>query len=227
MPSIRAVLYSDQVIAANGKVDAHLLRLLAKPSPRIGYIPSAPDPERRFLREKQAYYARYGLTGLGYLEPDDFGASWDEADLRGCDAIHLTGGNTRHYLDRLRQAGLIEMLRRYALYGGLLIGTSAGAILMTPDIAVDALLQGRDPARSIEGSALDLLPFEFFPHLRGDPAYLPALIAYSRSNAGRAILAAADGDGVVVEDGKAMPVGDLLFIRDGQSQPLREPMPIA
>jgi dipeptidase E len=59
---MRAVLYSDQVIAANRKVDAHLLRLLAKPAPRIGYIPSAPDPEQRFFRDKQSYYAQHRIS---------------------------------------------------------------------------------------------------------------------------------------------------------------------
>jgi hypothetical protein len=54
---------------------------------------------------------------------------------------------------------------------------------------------------------------------------LPALIDYSRTNFGRPILACADGDGVVVERGMASPVGDLLLIRDGQSQPLRNAIP--
>lgn len=220
MPSIRAILYSDQVIAANRKVDAHLLRLLGSASPRIGYIPSVPDPERRFFLEKGAYYAQHGIADFRYFEPDEFGTLWKEDELLSCDAIHLTGGNTRRYLHRVRQAGLIELLRRYALDGGLMIGTSAGAILLTPDIAVDALFQGQVPARSAEGSALDLVAFEFFPHVHGSPAYLPALIDYSRANNDCPILACADGDGVVVEQGQAIPIGTLLLIRAGASQPL-------
>ena len=36
----KIVLYSDQIIKANRKVDYELLRLLNKKNPSIGYIPS-------------------------------------------------------------------------------------------------------------------------------------------------------------------------------------------
>jgi dipeptidase E len=214
--SLTAVLYSDQVIADNAKIDAHLLRLMPK-APRIGYISSGPDPDRRFFKEKVAYYGRYGLTDLRYIPLDQ---PLDDAadDLLACDAIHLSGGSTSGFLARLRRAGLVEHLRRYADAGGTLIGTSAGAILLTPDIAMDALFAGKPPKRSAESSGLGLVPFEFFPHFGKEPGYLPALIDYSRCNR-RPILACRDGDGVVVQAAGVILVGNLTLVEAGRAQP--------
>lgn len=49
----KLVLYSDQEIPENAKVDEKLLALLNKPNPVIGYIPSASDPERKFYELKR------------------------------------------------------------------------------------------------------------------------------------------------------------------------------
>src|SRR4051812_28306699 len=116
-PSLRLVLYSDQVIAANRKLDLEVLRLLASSAQRIGYVSSAPDPARRFFTAKQAYYAQYGAIELMYFDSEEFETVRDLGVLLSCDAIHLTGGDTRGYLARLKRAGLIEPLRRYALSG--------------------------------------------------------------------------------------------------------------
>jgi hypothetical protein len=37
------VLYSTQIIPVTDKVDVHLLALIEKPSPTVGYIPSRSD----------------------------------------------------------------------------------------------------------------------------------------------------------------------------------------
>jgi dipeptidase E len=215
-PSLRLVLYSDQVVAANRKLDLEVLRLLANAAPRIGYLSSAPDPARRFFAAKQAYYAQYGAIDLTYFDPEELGAL---DALLACDAIHLTGGDTRGYLARLRRAKLIEPLRQYALSGNLLIGTSAGAILMTPSIAVNALFEVAEPADTSEQAALNLVPFEFFPHLQVDPAYQQSLMHYSRGNGGRSIFACTDGDGIIVEGGKVRAVGAITEIREGTARP--------
>jgi dipeptidase E len=45
---INAVLYSDQVIPANERIDRFLLEMLEGRGNRIGYVPSGPDPDGRF-----------------------------------------------------------------------------------------------------------------------------------------------------------------------------------
>lgn len=169
-------LYSDQVIAENTPMDRRLAELVLSRGNRIGYISSGPDPKRAFFSEKSRYYARYGLSLDPFVDLDVRLGEAEIAQLFACDAIHLSGGHTGDFLTRLQQSGMLGWLRNWVLSGGILIGTSAGAILMTPTIAVDALFWGGSPDAVGDGGALDLLLFEFFPHLNDDPAYLPALL---------------------------------------------------
>jgi dipeptidase E len=211
---INAVLYSDQVIPENEKVDARLLGMMKGRGRRIGYIPSGPEPDLRFFLQKQAYYARRGLDLALFYDLDRVQSSAEANALLTCDAIHLSGGNTGAFLARLRRSGMLEKLRNWAKSGGLLIGTSAGAILMTPTIAVDALYSGGQPRHLEENAALNLVPFEFFPHLQTGPSYLPDLLAYSADNTWP-IIACPDGSGLVIMEGMAECVGDLLWLSRG------------
>lgn len=220
MSIVNAVLYSDQVIAANAKVDQHLLKLLGPARRRIGYIPSGPDPARVFFNEKRSYYAQYGLELSLFHDLDIAG---HPSELFACDAIHLSGGNTTGFLARLRCSGLLEPLKDWAARGGILIGTSAGAILMTPTIAVDALFSDQRPETVAEPEALDLLPFEFFPHF--DDRYVPELLRYSRLTP-RPIIGCADGEGIVVRAGKITPVGHLVRISQGTVSHIPTDQPI-
>lgn len=206
-------LYSDQVIAENAPMDRRLAEIVAQRGDRIGYISSGPDPDRRFYNEKARYYAQYGLTLDPFIDLDH--ASRGDIDsLFTCNAIHLSGGHTGHFLQRLRRADLLGRLRSFALDDGILIGTSAGAILMTPTIAVDAFFLGQQPADITDGEALDLVPFEYFPHLNEDDRYLPALLGYSESIT-TPIVACRDGEGLIVEDNSVHVFGRPVLIRSG------------
>lgn len=95
---------------------------------------------------------------------------------------------------------------RWAADQGVLVGTSAGAMLMTPTIAADALFSNGSPEATADGAGFDLVPFEFFPHLDASPAYEPAFRRYSRFTP-RPILACPDGSGVVVSSGRGTVIG--------------------
>ncbi|MBY4609714.1 Type 1 glutamine amidotransferase-like domain-containing protein [Rhizobium sp. 9T] len=206
-------LYSDQLIAENAPMDRRLAALILARGNRIGYIASAPEPQREFFDEKRQYYLQYGLSldlfvDLDALSGDEIGR------LFTCNAIHLTGGRTGDFLRRLRQSGMLERLRAWALDDGILVGTSAGAILMTPTIAADALFSGGSPDAVRDGAALDLVPFEFFPHVNDGPGYLPSLLRYSETTANR-ILACRDGEGLILGNGLVEVFGAPLMISDG------------
>ena len=211
---INAVFYSDQIVPANEKVDVRLVAMMKERGRRIGYVASGPEPDRRFFLERKAYYARYGLVLDAFHDLDDSDGHAGLDALLACDAIHLSGGNTAAFLARLRRSDMMESLRGWANDGGLLIGTSAGAILMTPTIAVDALFGNGRPEDVKDGAALDLVPFEFFPHLQARPSYLPDLLAYSTRNA-RPVVACPDGDGIVVTNGVVECIGDPLWLFRG------------
>jgi dipeptidase E len=211
---INAVLYSDQVIAENAKIDVRLVELLRDRGPRIGYVASGPDPERRFYTAKRVYYARYGFDLAPFYEPGGMDDQGESDALLASDAIHLSGGDTVAFLRRLQRSGMLGRLRCWAAAGGLMIGTSAGALLMTPTIALDALYRGGEPGEIEDAAALDLVPFEFFPHLQAKHTYFDALVAYSARTA-RLIAACRDGDGIVVANGAVECCGDIVWLSGG------------
>jgi dipeptidase E len=211
---LNLVLYSDQIIPANEKIDWALVELMDGRGRRIGYIPSGPDPGAVFYSQRQVYYARYGLTLDTFFDLDCDHSDAELAALFACDAIHLSGGDTAAFLARLRRNGILEKVYDWASRGGILIGTSAGSILMTPTIAVDAIFSDRCPLDVKDGAALNLVSFEFFAHLHARPNYLSELVAYSTKTM-RPIIACPDGDGVVITHGVVKCIGELLFIKNG------------
>ncbi len=145
---MRLALYSDQEIAANAAMDERLLRLIGVRRPRIGYVSSAPDPSRAYFDQKRAYYHRLGAELTMYTDSESADLEGDVEILCRCDAIHLTGGNTFTFLRWLRVRRALPLLRAYALGDrGVLIGASAGAILMTPSIQTAVLWWGRASKR--------------------------------------------------------------------------------
>jgi dipeptidase E len=208
-------MYSDQIIPENAKVDVRLLDLMAGNDGRIGYVSSGPEPDRRFYRDRRAYYARLGLDLSAFLDVSRPVNADELAALMGCDAIHLSGGNTRAFLHLLRVNGLVATLAEWTRNGGLLIGTSAGAILMTPTVALDAIFTGEDPAAVRNGKAFGLVPFEFFPHFDKAKGHLPKLMAYSANTSSR-IAACKDGAGVAVAATVVESIGDIVWIQNGR-----------
>jgi dipeptidase E len=211
---INLAMYSDQVIPENKKVDERLLDLLAMKGRRIGYVPSGPEPDFQFYRQKQTYYARMGFGLDLFFDLEHPLSASRISELFACDAIHLPGGNTRSFLHRLRTCGLFEPLASWARNGGLLIGTSAGAILMTPSVALDAIFSAEAPENVRDGTGLNLVPFEFFPHLNAKAEYFSLLLNYSR-NTSRMIAACRDGDGVVIDEGAIENIGNIVWISNG------------
>lgn len=108
---LKAAFYSDQVIAENAKVDSRLTDIIKEQGNRVGYVPSGPDPNSRFFHAKKAYYNQYGLelAILYDLDIEDGGAKLNA--LLSCDAIHLSGGDTTAFLERLRRSGMLTILR--------------------------------------------------------------------------------------------------------------------
>jgi len=207
-------LYSDQIIPQNREVDRKLLRLLPLGS-TIGFVPSAGDPNGVWAASRRDYYGAIGLNLVCSHDP----AVDTEPSLQrllSCDAIHLSGGNTRVFRQRLDASGMMSALGEFSARGGVLIGASAGAILLTPNIAVDALFQSQLPS-SDAPTGLGLVDFDFFPHVRAKLDYVPALATYSRS-IGRPILGCPDGAGVIVHDGHLELVGVGLVISNGETR---------
>ena len=206
----KLVLYSDQEIPENSKVDQRLLSLFGPHSPKLGYIPSSSDPKRTFYQHKQSYYEALGLNLSIYFEIDiDFQPGRIE-ELLSCDAIHLSGGNTYHFLYWLKERKMTGLLREYVENGGILIGTSAGAILMTPDVSVTDVFGDTpfDSERMTDTSALNLVDFAFLPHINTLKSANTIMVNYSSIHQ-CVVYGCQDGDGIIINGDKVELIGNI------------------
>jgi len=207
----KLVLYSDQIPALRNSVDKELKNLFSKSRPRIGFIPSSSDPERKYYNDRQAFYNQLGMDLQVYFELD---IDWKPDQLKpllDCDAIHLSGGNTYYFLSWLRRRNMMDTLVRYVARGGILIGVSAGSILMTPDISTssicgDELIQGET-----DFTGLGLVDFAFVPHFGNRSFTLADLKQYSREKQ-RVIYAARDSGAIIVIGNTVKCIGDVIRV---------------
>jgi pyridoxal 5'-phosphate synthase pdxT subunit len=56
------------------------------------------------------------------------------SDLEGCDGLILPGGESTTQLQFLQEEGLFDAVKRFAVDGGAIFGTCAGAILLATEV---------------------------------------------------------------------------------------------
>lgn len=212
----RLVLHSNQIVPESDKVERACLDLLGKTHPSIGYIPSSSDPNGRFFQAQKSYYARHGMEIGVYFELDIAYTPERLTSLLECDAIHLTGGNTFYFLHWLRQRNMLSVLQRYVADGGLLIGVSAGAILMTYNIATASLCGDTPLKENSDPSGLGFLNFGFVPHMSSVPGGIATLQNYARQHQ-VTVYGCEDGDGLIVQDDQIRCIGNLVIIEPNQA----------
>jgi len=204
--ALRLALYSDQIAPLTDSIDERLFSMLPK-KPTIGYLPSSPDPDRSWFWPQANYYSRRGAS-LRFFGLESEFQPRAIPELLSCDAIHLTGGNTFQFQYWLRQRGMIDHLREYAACGGVLIGVSAGAILMTPDISTSYLC-GDLPYTGVEEYAgLGLVDFAFVPHFDGPPGANRDVTNFAKRFGGR-VYTVPDGGGIIIDGDQCVHFGDV------------------
>jgi dipeptidase E len=208
----KIVLYSDQIIQENKRVDYELLRLLDKKNPSIGYIPSCSDLTRKYFTPKVKYYNELGISNIQYFDLDK---EYDEIkinDVFKSDAIHLSGGNTFYFLYLLKKRNLVRSLQLYVEQGGILIGISAGSIILSKTIDM-AQFGDEDIVGIADRSSLGIVDFQFMPHWSDDESnkYLDLLKDYSKVKK-TTIYACNDGDGIVIDGDDIKFIGNVTKI---------------
>ena len=106
----------DEIISLTGKESPHVLH--------IGM--ASTDPLPGFSGTKWEFGNRGCSTDVLTLEDLESGAATNK--ILGADIIYVDGGNTNMLIARLRQSGADAALRRAALNGTVMCGSSAGAI---------------------------------------------------------------------------------------------------
>lgn len=130
------------------------------------------------------------------------------------DAIFLSGGNTYYFLDSLRRNNLLKKLKTFVDTNHILIGMSAGSMLMQKDISnadVPSYDPEPNPIGTIDLTSLGLVNFYFFPHFDGNQRFLDEVKAFAKQQ-NCICYVCKDNDGVLVDDTKIIAKGNTIKI---------------
>lgn len=107
-----------------------------------------------------------------------------ERDLAPIDVLFVAGGNTFFLLEQARQSGFLNLLRQVSNQK-LYVGSSAGSILLCPDIAPLAGIDDQSVVPSGASTvAAGLVPFLVLPHWSSPvfaPLYTQALPQFQKA----------------------------------------------
>lgn len=225
---LRLVLYSGGQERRNAQIHERLLEIAPRRSRRgirMSYVPFCAEGADVFFRRFVRRYRSFGASHFECLPLDGArgrGARELGKRLLASDVVYLAGGNTFTFLHHVRASGMLSVLRRFAANGGLLAGLSAGALLMTPHIGLAGYPDFDRDENEVglrDLRALDLVPFEFFPHYRASARYRDAMLRYSRRSE-LPLYACRDGSGLVVEGDRFTAHGDVWLFDRGRERKL-------
>lgn len=211
----KIVLLSDQI---KDKIEIDkiwLNQFFTNRVPTIAYIPSCSDsPGYPWYAKKKAWYEQFGVKDLFYFDLDLEFDSNKITKLLSHDVIHLSGGNTFYFLNSIKKRNFIPILEKYISNGGVIVGVSAGAIVMSKDIAI-ANFGDQNEIGLQDLSALNFCNFDFHPHFdKNNLELIDKLKNYSITNQS-IIYACQDGDGIIIDENSIEFFGEILKIDQG------------
>lgn len=215
---MKLILYSGGFSRENQALASEVGKLLARrKGPVVAFVPVSSEDAEPDFRDCKRNLANSGVSEFRCIPVDRPLSKQEEKDLFSSDGIFLGGGNTFYLLHHLKERKLLGKLREYVKKGGLLMGLSAGSIVLTPNVMtaeVPSLDSDENDVGLKDYSALDLVPFEFSPHYRSNRKVDAELLDHSRQSE-RPIYACADGEGIVVRDGTIRFVGRVTVFHRG------------
>lgn len=101
----------------------------------VTFIPTASKVEdyKGHVEQDQQAFIDLGIT-VDILELATASKKEIETKLEANDFIFVSGGNTFYLLQEMRRSGADELIKAQILQGKIYIGTSAGSVIMSPDI---------------------------------------------------------------------------------------------
>lgn len=89
------------------------------------------------------------------------------------DAVYLTGGNTFEFLNYANDSDLFEILHEFESSGGVILGDSAGSIILSPNISTALIPTTCPDDHEIELDSylgMGRIPFHISPHFEPEAA---------------------------------------------------------
>ena len=124
----------------NEKVKAEFIKLFNRPFEEINvimfYLVKVKE-EMFYINESIQELLDLGISKENLQQ---FNLAEDKKceDLNNSDLVYVCGGNTFHYLDRLRKLECIEKIKDFVNMGGLYLGVSAGSVLAGLNINISS-----------------------------------------------------------------------------------------
>lgn len=216
--TMKLALFSGGDDDENAAMITSMLSLIDKKDLQITFIPSCSyDSEIDFI-DFVEHYRKFNIKKFINFPIDiPFSDLLKDQALQS-DIIFLGGGNTYYFLKELRKNKILTPLKKFVKKGGILAGESAGAIITTPNIDMAGVPEfdkdeNEDGVRNFK--ALNLVPFEFFPHYKNSKRYKEELSKISKQMK-KQIYACADGGGLIINGGELKPIGKVYHFHRGE-----------
>ncbi|KAA0546955.1 hypothetical protein FZW96_13280 [Bacillus sp. BGMRC 2118] len=185
-------------------IDNKLKNLFEGRSFKLGYIPSQTDESRKYFHKAQEFFTYVGVNEFVYFDVDkEFDGSRLE-ELTSCDGIYLSGGNTFYFLKNLQERNMLTVLKGFVAEGKILLGVSAGAIIMSKTIEMASLLD--DNIVNLEDlTSLGIVDFETVPHWNDQLQKL-------QDRRRNIVYGLQDGDGIFIQGERIELIGSVYRV---------------
>ena len=197
---MKLALYGGGDSCDNYEMDKNLLELTNKKNPKMTFIPSCHVHGQEDFLEIINQFRPHGIKKFIKWDIDRPYSNFFKKTVLQSDIIYLGGGNTYYFLKNLKKKGLLKELRSWVYSGGVLVGLSAGAILMTKKIETAGFpsFDKDENDESIKNlKAIGLVDFDFFPHYRNSKRYDTEIEAFSLMQ-NIPLYACPDGSGIII-----------------------------
>lgn len=204
-----------------------VMNRLLKPEMKVCVIPFSFDDKE--IKNKDDFDVAYGKDGrytpyilrpfyeygikeicmVDYFKDDALVA---KNKVENADVLFLTGGLTHRYMEGLIEFGLVELIQSYQ---GLIIGTSAGAMIQLDEFHVTP--DDDYPIYHMQRGMGLVSGFELEVHYAASPVQLWSIDKVVKER-GLPLYCEANDGGLLIEDGKVIPFGEaFLFdlVREG------------
>jgi len=144
-----------------------IMPLLPKPTKelKVAFIRTAANP---YPEKPWADDDRNRLVELGFQIIDFDIAGKDKKEIRDVlskvDIIFVAGGNTFYLLKKARESGFDEVAKKLIAEGKIYIGSSAGSIIVGPNIEPVKYFDDPNVAQSKSSQGFNLVDFVVLPH---------------------------------------------------------------
>lgn len=191
-----------------GELRKSLGEEIAKRGNTVAYISSEPQvgDQPYYLSTIKDYSQISDDIKVDYFDLSKDFSDEELAKLLDYGAIYLSGGNTYVFMDSARKRNIYPILEKHLENRGLLIGASAGSIMMTPSIDL-AGLEDKNIPNLKDTTGFGFVDFEFHPHFKeGNNEYIST---YTRGKYND-LYVCKDGAGIFYSNGEIKLFGDVF-----------------